>query len=212
MGNGRNGGAITVKIIIMVEGETEKVFLPFLRGFLQNRLNNMPKLKPSVFDGAVPTGAKLKRAVENYFSGKEPADHVIWLTDVYPGKGIWTTAEEAKQKAREWVGPEDRFHPHVALHDFEAWLLPYWDRIKKLAKTERTAPSGKPESVNHMKPPAYHIKEAYHVGKCRKDYKKPIDAPKILKDQDLMISINACPELKALVNTILEISGGDKIL
>ena len=32
---------------------------------------------------------------------------------------------------REWVGVEKRFYPHVALHDFEAWLLPYWEKIKK---------------------------------------------------------------------------------
>jgi hypothetical protein len=93
------------------------------------------------------------------------------------------------------------------LHDFEAWLLPYWARIKLLAKTNRSAPTGLPELINHDKPPADRIKEAYRLGECRSDYKKPIDAPKILKDQDLMLAITACPELRAFVNTILKLSG-----
>lgn len=171
----------------------------------------MPRLKPSVFDGAVPSGPKLRRVVEAHFAGKDPCDHVIWLSDVYPGKGQWTTAAEAKAKALEWVGPEPRFHAHVALHDFEAWLLPYWARIQELTGVRKQAPAKHPETVNHHKPPAYHIAEAYEARSSVRSYKKPIDAPKILRGQDLMVAIQACPELKAFVNTILRLSGGEEI-
>ena len=168
----------------------------------------MPSIRPRVFDGALPSGEKLRRTVLNHLSS---CDHAIWLSDVYPGSGKWTTAEEAKAAARRWVGAEERFHPHVALHDFEAWLIPYWDRVMKLAGTNRSVPGGYPETINHDNPPSYRIKEAYQVGTCRKNYKKPIDAPKILQGQDLMLAINACPELKALVNTILSLAGGETI-
>jgi len=38
---------------------------------------------------------------------------------------------------------------------------------------------------------------------------KPRDALRILKDNDLSVSIEVCPELKAFVNTILRLSGGE---
>jgi hypothetical protein len=38
---------------------------------------------------------------------------------------------------------------------------------------------------------------------------KPRDARKILSQNDLAVAIKACPELKAFVNTILRLSGGE---
>jgi len=38
---------------------------------------------------------------------------------------------------------------------------------------------------------------------------KTRDAARILRDQDLMIAIQACPELKGMVNTILAQCGGE---
>ncbi|MCP4699339.1 MAG: DUF4276 family protein, partial [Gammaproteobacteria bacterium] len=66
-----------------------------------------------------------------------------------------------------WVGKEPRFHPHAAQYDFEAWLLPYWTTIQRLAGHNKTAPGGVPEAVNHNKPPAYHIKEIFRIGNRR---------------------------------------------
>jgi hypothetical protein len=43
---------------------------------------------------------------------------------------------------------------------------------------------------------------------CRDSYVKPRDALRILKENDLSVAIGACPELKALVNTIIQLSGG----
>jgi hypothetical protein len=60
---------------------------------------------------------------------------VIALTDVYTGTDDFLDAADAKQKMRAWVGKNDRFHPHVAQHDFEAWLLPFWTDIQSLAGT-----------------------------------------------------------------------------
>ncbi len=202
-------------IKIMVEGKTESAFMPFLKEFLKTRLEAMPALKPVVYKGGVPTGNELKRDVANLLSGKKPADHVIWLTDVYvdkqnPGKGLWQTAQQAKSYATCCVDPKyhAHFHTHVALHDFEAWLLPYWDRIKKHAKSNRNAPSGAPETVNHQKSPAYHVNDAYITGAEKRRYSKTKDPQAILRGQDLTKAIEACPELKAFVNTILRLSGG----
>jgi hypothetical protein len=199
-----------VKIVILVEGETEKAFMPALRRFLSQRFaGQIPKLPIHVCKGRLPTHQKLRRIVENYL--KEGADAVIALTDVYTGTRDFTDAADAKAKMTQWVGQNARFYPHVALYDFEAWLLPFWPTIQKLAKHNQNAPSGTPETINHDNPPAYRLKAIFEAGKCRDSYSKTRDAKRILEQNDLLVAANACPELKAFLNTILTLGGGEVI-
>jgi len=203
-----------MKIALIVEGKTEKAFLPCLREFLHNRLAGaMPKLDPFPCDGRIPKEDKLKRVVEKLLGGRNPADHVIALTDVYTGTTPpdFLDAQDAKNKMRQWVGGEPRFHPHAAQYDFEAWLLPYWPTIQRLAKHTKAAPGGNPETVNHQNPPAYRIKEIFEIGNCRDSYVKSRDAARILRENDLTVAIDQCSELKAMINTILSLSGGSVI-
>ncbi|MBL8179516.1 MAG: DUF4276 family protein [Bryobacterales bacterium] len=172
----------------------------------------MPAIDALPYDGRIPTEAKLRRLVSNLLSASK-ADHVIALTDVYTGTQPpeFENASDAKAKMRLWVGPEPRFHPHVAQYDFEAWLLPYWPTIQKLAKHNRTCPSGNPELVNHHHPPARRIMEMFEIGQCRDSYVKPRDAGRILRTHGLDGAVQQCAELRALVNTILRVSGGELI-
>ncbi|MDR0868658.1 MAG: DUF4276 family protein [Planctomycetota bacterium] len=202
-----------MKIAIIVEGKTEKAFIQRLREYLKTKLaGKMPKLKPLPYDGRIPTCDKLKRVVEGLLSGKDAVDAVIALTDVYTGSNPpeFEDAADAKAKMRKWVGKEQRFYPHVAQHDFEAWLLPYWDKLVNLAKCDGKPPTkGDPEKVNHGKPPAHIISELFERGKCRDSYVKPRDAGRILRDSDLAISIKQCSELRNLVERIILLCGGD---
>ena len=203
-----------MKIAVIVEGKTERAFLPCLREFLKNRLaGDMPNLDVFPYDGRIPKEEKLRRVVQNLLEGRQPADHVIALTDVYTGTNPpdFIDAQDAKNKMRLWVGEEPRFHPHAAQYDFEAWLLPYWPTIQRLAKHNKGAPGGKPEAVNHNNPPAYRIKAIFEIGKCRDSYVKPRDAARILRENDLATAIGQCPELKAFINTILALCGGPVI-
>ncbi|MBM3738813.1 MAG: DUF4276 family protein, partial [Acidobacteria bacterium] len=67
-----------------------------------------------------------------------------------------------------------------------------------------------PEDVNHNKPPSSHIKDAFSRGK-RRSYVKPRDALKILEGSNLQVAVERCTELKALVNSLLTISGGQPL-
>lgn len=200
-----------MKITLIVEGKTEREFVRHLRTFLEPRLvGRMPTLAVNKYDGHIPTDEKLKRRVGELL--RQPSDHVIALTDVYTGDKPprFTDAADAKSRMRQWVGNEPRFHPHAALYEIEAWLLPYWPRIQGLARHNQAAPSGEPESINHNNPPARRITEIFRRGGAR-DYVKPRDFAKILQDQDLSLAIERCPELKSLVNSILRICDGDQI-
>jgi len=200
-----------MKIAILVEGATEMAFREKLREFLQSRLQKMPRLDFKPQHGGIPKEGKLKKIVETLLDN-DGYDAVIALTDVYTGKPDFKDANDAKEKMMRWVGNNPNFYPHTASHDFEAWLLPYWTTIQKLAKHNLSATSGSPETVNHQKPPSYWIKEIFRTGKCRKDYDKVSDGKAILKDNDLMIAIEACPELKAFVYRIISLCNEEKII
>ena len=197
-----------MRIAILVEGKTEATFMEVLRKFLKDYVpeGKMPALKFIPQAGRLPKEEKLERVVTNLL---ESFDAVIGLTDVYTGDRDFKDASDAKEKMRSWAGENNRFYPHVALHDFEAWLLPYWPRIQDMAGQNQKSFGANPETVNHGNPPAHRLKELFERGagkSGRKSYNKPRDAKAILKDADLMVAVNACPELKSFINTILTLS------
>ncbi len=201
-----------MKIALMIEGQTEKAFVPHLRAFLEPRLaGQMPNLDPVPYGGRIPKKEKLKRDVERLLNGRRrPADAVVALTDVYTGATDFAHAGDAKAKMRDWVGTEDRFHPHAAQYEFEAWLLPFWSDIQRLAGHNAAPPQGSPEDVDHNNPPSHRIKDVFRMG-GKAYYNKPRDADRILRGKDLLVSANACPELKGFLNTILTLCGGKPI-
>lgn len=197
-----------MKITIIVEGKTEGAFIWHLRRFLETRLaGNMPKLDLLKYNGRIPKGDILKRIVNRLLEGTDAADAVIALTDVYTGNREFKNAEDAIKKMNEWVGPNNKFYAHACQYDFEAWLLPYWPDILNLAGSNRKAPGPVPENINHDKPPSYHLQDVFRTGKHRQSYIKVRDAKRILQNQDLLISANQCPQLKAFLNTILTLCG-----
>lgn len=202
-----------MKIALIVEGKTERIFLPHLRSFLRPRLQSMPNIDVFPYKHQIPTGEALRKAVGGLLTGRQQSDHVVALTDVYTGAIplLFSDAADARSKMRQWVGINQRFHPHAAQYEFEAWLLPYWPRIQQLAKHNQSAPRGNPERINHNNPPSSRLKEIFRRGEGRDDYSKVRDAGRILEHADLNVAIQQCPELKSLVNTILRICGGQEI-
>jgi hypothetical protein len=182
-----------------------------LQEFLESRLGQqMPKLKFICCKGRIPKEKKLRDVVENLLTGRDACDAVIALTDVYTGTKDFKDAADAKDQMKKWVGDNPKFYPHAASHDFEAWLLPFWSKIQKISKGNRAVPSGSPELVNHNNPPSKRIEEIFEQGKDR-SYKKARDAKRILDGENLMDAAVVCPELKAFLNTILSLCGGELI-
>ncbi|NJO13578.1 MAG: DUF4276 family protein [Gammaproteobacteria bacterium] len=189
--------------------------MPKLREFLQLRVSpqiGMPRLIPVPQDGRLPTFDKLRRLVGLLLDDRQrPAHAVIALTDVYTGTRDFIDAADAKKQMIAWVGNEPRFYPHVALHDFEAWLIPFWPEIQQLAGSKRAQPSLHPETLDHGKPPAHILKEVFRTGSKGKSYVKPRDAARIMRDKSLELPAANCPELKALLNTLLVLCQADRL-
>ena len=151
-----------MKITILVEGRTEQAFktplLEFMKPSLEGR---MPSLDFFTCDGRVYKGDKLRRVVEGLLNnGKRPADAVIAVTDAYTGTGDFDDAEDAKRKMGEWVGANDKFYPHAAQHDFEAWLLPFWKDLRSLRGDKMSiaiseSVTGEPKLTLEQKPACF---------------------------------------------------------
>lgn len=192
-----------IKIGLLVEGKTEKVFLEPLRNHLRKELQgSMPKLTTLNKNGLVPRGDALANIVQQLLS---ECDYVIVLTDVYTGQRSFKDADDAKKQLTQESGNHQRCFVHAAQYEFEAWLLPYWSRVQQIARTKKAVPGKHPEKVNHDRPPSVHLSEAFKSSPtgC---FVKVRDAARIIRDQDLQIAIDACPELKAFVDRIKELA------
>ncbi len=75
-----------MRIALIVEGRTERAFMPHVRLYLAPLLpGRMPRLDTLSYDGRIPKGEKLQRLVMHLLAGRNAADHVVALTDVYTG-------------------------------------------------------------------------------------------------------------------------------
>jgi len=187
-------------IVIIAEGETEDALLPALREFLKEHYKLSPRILARRMDGTVFERGKLVRVIENLL--REFGGHVFVLTDQYGGTPAknFSSPEEARRKLREFVGDHPNVHVHVAAHDFEAWLIPLWDEIARSIGSTKPAPPGAPEKLNNQNPPSKRIQELFRSAKKR--YVKTRDAQKFLGRYGLKKSVDACPELRALVEAI----------
>jgi hypothetical protein len=196
-------------IVLLVEGSTEKALTNKIKEFLDERalVHRRSKValrpKPLMSIREEELAKRIRLELQN-----PRVAAVVGLIDVFPN---FRSAEEAKQflqRAAERAGVAERFDAHAAQYDVEAWLLPYWDDICRRIGVQQRRPGHNPELVDETNPPSYRLKELYQRAKnpARK-YVKTIEMPEILKDKDLTVSANACPEFKSLLNTLLRAGG-----
>jgi hypothetical protein len=190
-----------VSVVLLVEGETETALKGKLKAFLdeQAEAEGRPKVALRTRDIMTLNRSKLRRRVS--LELRDPrVTAVVGLIDVYPN---FISADDARQFLRSAVGDEPRFYAHAAQYDVEAWLLPYWDFICKRLGVQRARPGTNPEEVNRDHPPSKRLNELYRIAKPSRKYVKPIEMAAILRNQDLTVAANQCPELKSLLNTLL---------
>ncbi|MBM3500320.1 MAG: DUF4276 family protein [Armatimonadetes bacterium] len=190
-----------MRIVLYVEGETEQAFKRHLKAFLDDIADRDEKQKVGLVTRTDTHRHRLQRNVARDL-GDPQCLGVVVLVDVYPEFG----SPEAVREHYGGCGGQ-RFRAHCALHDFEAWLLPYWQRVFEQAG--RRPPKNpkwlNPETVNVDKPPSRVLREDVFTGKP--GYQKTVHAARILEGQDLRVAAEASPQLKLFLNTLLEFAG-----
>jgi hypothetical protein len=200
-----------MKVVLICEGKTESVITAVLREFLAQRYDmaypgqrnpNRLGIDPRPVHGLVQWSEGYLKDINRYLCDSD-VKAVIVLTDVKP---LYENAEDAIKKLSK-NAPNSRFHVCAAQNDFEAWLLPYWDKIVSRLKIKKQYSWGVIEDINDTNPPSHRLESFYFresKNKGIKSYSKVVEAKAILKDSDLVIAANSCPSLKHFLNTILK--------
>jgi len=193
-----------VTIVLIVEGETEAAVRPVLKAFLDERCEAEGKPKVRLDPKrlrAMRNETKLRAVARDALKDSDVCC-LVGLVDVYPD---FADASDAKRHLRSGLPEDPRCHAHAAQYEFEAWLLPFWDDICRNLRLQAQRPGGDPEEVDLTKPPSHRLKELYR--KAGFDYHKPRDALAILSRNKLGVAAHQCPELKALLETLLKCAG-----
>lgn len=195
-----------MRVVLLVEGDTETALKEHLRRFLAERANleNKQPLGLDTRQNVTDIKSKLVHRVRLELQ-KSDVLAVVGLVDVFPK---YKDATDAKTQLRNAAGNHPQFYAHAAQYDVEAWLLPYWNDICRRLRVQRQSPGSDPEQVNGANPPAHRLQELYRLAKPKaRKYAKVTEMRTLLANKDLTVAANQCPELKAFLNTLLNLGG-----
>jgi len=197
-----------VRVVVLCDGQTEQVLRPAPRAVLDRRTAaERVGVDTRRLGGSVVRG-KLRRIVA-LEAGRPDAIGVIGLTDVCPE---FQSAEEAKTTRLRLVADSagsDRFRAHVAKFELEAWLMPFGKEIAASVGVAARAPGGNPGDINDQDPPSKRLQRLYRLAGTT--YQKPREGAKWLTADRLEVAARACPELKAFLNSILQLAGAEPL-
>ena len=201
-----------MKIVLLVEGWTEKELKPFIKRWLDTQLSPQTVgLQVVRFEG----NAQFLRDVAgktHFHLSLNDTIAVFGLLDLYGLKLDYPKQAGRDQKikfARDHIvnkiAPADRprFRQHFAVHETEAWFLSdprLFSTIKLPAKCDR------PEEVNFDEPPAQLLDRLFSQGKESRGYKKTTMARVLLPKLDPALVYQKCPNFKLMMDEMLELS------
>lgn len=156
---------------------------------------------------------KIGRVVENTLSLGE-ADRVFGLMDLYgtvipypAGLHVPEARAEYLQNHLKRLVPETyrpHFHPHVAVHELEAWLLA--DESGLIGRLRHSVPPWpNPEKVNFDKPPAAHVNELFRRH-LKMTYGKAVDGGRLFGKINPDIVMNKCPHFKLFIDDLMTVT------
>lgn len=192
-----------MKIILFVEGESDS---HGLQNLLRNEISLLRKNRHSLriysfmgkFNLLRKIGYQTRRAIEEV-----NADIVFALVDLYPGD-IDPDALRRKLRSRAPREYRDRFHPHVAVHDLEAWILADPEPLRRMLKARSIRIYPNPERVDNQKPPKRHLEELFRRH-LKRAYRATEDGPRLFAMIDSTVVANKCPNFKMLRDDLLRL-------
>ncbi len=203
-----------MKFVLFVEGYTEeKAVAPFLKRWLDPRLEQPIGIQTVRFDGWAEMVRDIPKQAKDYLNApKGDVVAVIALLDLYglqlpypphsdtvAQKIVWATAH-LEQK----VG-DARFRQFFAVHETEAWLLSQPTVFPGEIARSLHSKAQMPETVNFDEPPAKLLERLYK-SETGRSYKKVTQAYNLFAKLDSEIAYAKCPQLQALLDTLLEIA------
>ncbi|MBF0536840.1 MAG: DUF4276 family protein [Nitrospirae bacterium] len=199
-----------MKIMLLVEGATEKKALPgFFKRWLDKKSSNKIGIDAVKIDNIK---IDLINRASNYLKGHEVIA-VIGIVDIYELKEIKRDGKDreeyylyAKQEIEKRVGHE-MFFQFFAVHETEAWLLSdpniFPRQVQEAIRQELVKKNG-PESVNFDTPPAKLLDRLYRKELNRK-YNKITDGNNLFTKLAPDTAYSKCPYLKQILDKLNDI-------
>jgi hypothetical protein len=199
-----------VKLVLFVEGWTEKSLPSFLKRWLDPRLPEPVGIQAVRFEGVADylKGVAKKAALRL----QEPdVLAVIGLVDLYGLPLSWprnTDADArvvfARQQITERIDPNmrPRFRQHFAVHETEAWLLADPALFPGISLPPRCS---QPETVDFETPPAKLLDELHRRARGR-GYKKVTHGSVLFQRLDPASVYAKCPHFRALMDDMLALA------
>jgi len=205
--------AVKPSVVILCEGKSDEEILKVL--FKKERLYHInPLLQP--LDGV--TEFKERNIRSRVCSSlKRPGVLAVFAlidlkgsrVDYPPNITSYTNrAKFLKEHLKKFLSglPEsDRFYPHVAVHDIEAWILADKDAVAKYLKTSTIAyKADVPESIDFNRPPSYILKDLFRDKELV--YRKTVHGPDLFRTVNIDIVYNKCPHFKDFIDDLLKVT------
>ncbi|MBI4771710.1 MAG: DUF4276 family protein [Chloroflexi bacterium] len=195
-----------MKVVLLVEGWTEKALPAFLKRWLDPRLPQPVGIKPVRFEGEGHYRQKAAKRVELYLA-EDDTLAVFGLLDLYglklsfpPGAGRDEKIAFARDYLhREIGGNHPKFRQHFAVHDVEAWLIAAPSLFPRVRLPEKCA---RPEEVDFTEPPSKLL--ARLTG--RND--KVTRAANLFPRLEPSLVYQKCPNFKLMLDEMLDFARG----
>ena len=189
-------------VFLLVEGHLER---DHLASFLRRAVDALEGhgLRVGKMRNYRRVGPATKAATEMY-----GADAVFALFDLKGFPGVQGQSGTPAHRARWLKGQlisvvpseyREKFHPHVAVHELEAWILADKSRLTELGLTG--LPAGDPEDVNFTAGPKGRLAERWRLAKGR-GYQEVIDGARLLQEIDPQVVRNGCPHFRAFITDL----------
>ncbi len=200
-----------MRIVLFVEGWTERELPAFLKRWLDPRLEKRPVgLKVVRFEGVSNYLSDVARKARLYLTDEDTLA-VFGLLDLYglplnlPDLGRDEKIARARQEIEAMIDRpfRDRFHQHFAVHETEAWLLsapalfphPVRERL----------PGKPPEDINFDEPPSKLLDRLWRQT-MKRSYKKIVQARNLFRCLDPEQVYIRCPYFRRMMDEMLQVA------
>ena len=193
-----------MRIVLLVEGDTECYLPEFFRRWLNARLSRNAKIDAVSLNGVGNYRKHYAQRAQRILEIKE-GTAVVGLIDFYGSELPYPKGTVREQYA--WAKRElenqvshHRFRQHFAVHETEAWLLSD-PSVFPEAVRPHLPKTTKPESINSQHPPSMRIKAAFN--RDQRKYQKTIGGSSLFRKLNPQTAYASCPHLKLLLDDLL---------
>jgi hypothetical protein len=195
-----------LKIVLLMEGWTEKALPEFLKRWLDPQLPQPIGIKPVRFEGEADYRRKAAKRVELYLAEGDTAA-VFGLLDLYGLRLDFPVRADRDEKiafarhelTRTVGNSHPKFRQHFAVHETEAWLLSNPALFPNVPLPPICA---RPEEVDFHEPPAQLL--ARLTGDAKKTTRARVLFPRL----DPALVYDKCPNFKAMMDEMLAFAQG----